>query len=205
MAAESFNILLFEGFETLDALGPAEIIGRVPDERYRLGFYSFAGGPVTSTQGVTVVTRPFDEMDETAPVLVPGGAGVDVLVGDGAFIAALTRIVNAARYVFSVCTGSALLARTGILDGRSATTNKRRFSWVAEQSPQVNWQMSARWVVDGTIYTSSGVTAGMDMALGFIADTQGKDLAQQVATTVEYLWNDESDNDPFAIDDSARS
>jgi transcriptional regulator GlxA family with amidase domain len=196
---------LFDDFETLDALGPAEIIGRIPGEHYRPRFYSLAGGLVTSTQGVAVDTRPFNEMDETASVLVPGGVGVAACLEDGEFIAALTRIANAARYVFAVCTGSALLAKTGILDGRNATTNKRRFAWVAEQNPRVNWRMRARWVVDGTIYTSSGVSAGMDMTLGFIADVHGGELARQTATLIEYLWNEDRDNDPFAIEDTTAS
>jgi transcriptional regulator GlxA family with amidase domain len=198
MATEDFNIILFDGFETLDALGPAEIIGRVPDKAYRLRFYSHAGGLITSTQGVCVDTRPFSEMDVAAPVLIPGGIGVNTLVVDEEFIAALTRIVSVARYVMTVCTGTALLAATGLLDGRSATTNKARFDWVAEQNPRVNWQRRARWVVDGTIYTSSGVTAGMDMALGFIADTRTEELARRVATIIEYVWNDDSHNDPFS-------
>jgi transcriptional regulator GlxA family with amidase domain len=198
MVAEDFNIILFDGFETLDALGPAEIIGRVPDEAYRLGFYSRAGGMIVSTQGVRVDTRPFDEMDTSAPVLIPGGIGVNPLVADEVFIAALTRIVNAACYVMTVCTGTALLAATGLLDGRSATTNKARFDWVAKQNPRVNWQKRARWVVDGRVYTSSGVSAGMDMTLGFVADTRTEELARRVAASIEYIWNSDSYNDPFS-------
>ena len=62
----------------------------------------------------------------------------------------------------SVCTGSALLARAGVLDGLKATTNKRAFDWVRSQGPRVTWMPRARWVQDGSVFTSSGVSAGMD-------------------------------------------
>jgi len=98
----------------------------------------------------------------------------------------------------SVCTGSALLAKAGVLDGRRATTNKAAFSWVADQGPRVAWVKEARWVEDGSFITSSGVSAGMDMALGAIALMHSQKTAEQVAQWCEYSWHQNKDYDPFA-------
>lgn len=84
----------------------------------------------------------------------------------------------------SVCTGSALLAKTGMLDGKDATTNKRAYNWVIQQNSNIKWIKEARWVQDGNIYTSSGVSAGIDMALGFVADNFGIEKAEEIATGI---------------------
>jgi transcriptional regulator GlxA family with amidase domain len=85
--------------------------------------------------------------------------------------------------VTSVCTGAALLARAGILDGRRATTNKRAFQWVVEQGPRVEWVREARWVEDGKFVTSSGVSAGINMTLAVIARLLGKETSERAATS----------------------
>ena len=85
-----------------------------------------------------------------------------------------------------------------MLDGRRATTNKQLF-WVATgQEADVEWVEQARWVVDGTFVTSSGVSAGTDMALAVIAEMLGEELAQQIADLTEYQWHRDADDDPFA-------
>ncbi|GHV37010.1 dimethyladenosine transferase [Synergistales bacterium] len=192
-----FNILLFEDFETLDALGPVEIIGK--SDLYSLRLYSPSGGVCHSKQGISIETEPWIHMELDGVLLIPGGQGTRTLVGDSCFIAALREHAVAAQYILTVCTGSALLARTGLLDDKRATTNKRAFAWVASQSAKVHWQKSARWVVDDNIYTSSGVSAGMDMTLGFIADRHGVVAAREIADQIEYLWNSNRDEDPFAV------
>ena len=103
-----------------------------------------------------------------------------------------------AVYTLSVCTGSGLLAHAGVLDGNRATTNKAAIHWVADQSPQVTWVPQARWVEDGTIFTSSGVSAGMEMALGAITRMHGRAAAEEAAKWAEYTWHDDADHDPFA-------
>jgi transcriptional regulator GlxA family with amidase domain len=97
-----------------------------------------------------------------------------------------------------VCTGTALLARPGLLDGRRATTNKAVFQWVADQGPKVEWIRAARWVEDGHFFTSSGVSAGMDMSLAVIAKLVGQDMADALATGAEYDWHRDASWDPFA-------
>ena len=97
----------------------------------------------------------------------------------------------------SVCSGSWILARAGLLDGRRATSNKVYFKMATQQSDRVQWIAEARWVEDGPIFTSSGVSAGMDMALAVIASIFGEDRATDVADAAEYIWNRNPDDDPF--------
>ena len=123
--------------------------------------------------------------------------GTRELVDNPSFLHMLSALANQADWVLSVCTGSALLAKSGVLDGRRATSNKLAWQWVIAQSEQVNWIQQARWVVDGKFYTSSGVSAGMDMALGFIADRHSIDTARQIASQVEYRWQENRTIDDF--------
>ena len=89
------------------------------------------------------------------------------------------------------------MAKTGVLDGKRATTNKRAFDWVKSQRDEVQWERQARWVHDGKFYTSAGVSAGIDMALGFIRDQYGLDKAVEIYSGMEYHWNDDADHDSF--------
>lgn len=192
----NFNIVLFDDFETLDAFGPAEIIGKLPDS-YNLEYFSRNGGIVISSHKIKIHTRPFQAMAAKGVLLIPGGMGTRTLVNDADFIRKLTFAANSASFVLTVCTGAALLAKTGLLSERRATSNKKAFDWVQSVSKAVRWVKQARWVVDGQFYTSSGVSAGMDMTLGFISDLQGKSVAQNVANTIEYIWNSDNNLDPF--------
>lgn len=107
-----------------------------------------------------------------------------------------TRAADA-EIVMSVCSGSALLAKAGLLDGRKATSNKRYFSIASDQGPKVNWIRQARWVDDGDRVTSSGVSAGIDMALAVVGRLYGTKTAETIADSCEYQWHRDADNDPF--------
>ena len=188
--------VLFEGFETLDLFGPVEMLGA--SGQFEIAFYSPKGGVVTSHQGAPVDTQPLAEAGDPEVLLVPGGMGVYDMLEDGAFITRLAELANKASYVLSVCNGAFLYAKAGVLDGRRATTYKARIDRAEELFPEVNWERSARWTVDGNLYVSSGVSAGTDMALGFIADVCGPDVADKTARYAEYTWNSDPANDPFA-------
>lgn len=192
------DILLFDKFETLDVFGPVEILGKIP-EVFKLNFISTNGGIIESSHNVRVETNLYtDENDVEKILLVPGGIGTRELVNDKDFIEFLKYIAEKSKYIMTVCTGSALLAKTGILDTKKATTNKRAFNWVTEQGKDVLWVKEARWIKDGNIYTSSGVSAGMDMSLGFIEDFMGKYKALDISDSIEYFWNKNSSYDPFS-------
>lgn len=192
------DILLFDKFETLDVFGPIEILGKLPDI-FKLNLISPNGGLVESSQNVKVDTNLYtSENDIEKILLVPGGNGTREKVNDNDFINLIKNISNQSKYIISVCTGSALLAKAGILNGKRATTNKRAFKWVTEQGKDVLWIKESRWVKDGNIYTSSGVSAGIDMTLGFIEDLIGKEKALEISQRIEYFWNEDSKYDPFS-------
>jgi transcriptional regulator GlxA family with amidase domain len=131
-------------------------------------------------------------------VVVPGGIGTRALVNDQSFLGWLKGWATSAEFITSVCTGSGVLAAAGLLDGHRATSNKRSFSWASAQGAGVTWIPEARWVEDGNRWTSSGVAAGIDMALALIAHLHGEDLATGLADRVEYEWHRDSSWDPYA-------
>jgi transcriptional regulator GlxA family with amidase domain len=194
----SVGVVLFDGFELLDVFGPLEMFGLLPDH-FELCLIAESGDIVASNQGPrSVVDFGFDSSPQFNMLLVPGGSGTRREVHNPALLEWLRRQAKNARYVTSVCTGSALLARAGLLDGRRATTNKAAFDWVISQSDEVDWQKQARWVKDERFFTSSGVSAGIDMSLALIAEITDLDTATQVAIWSEYEWHQNPDWDPFA-------
>ncbi|OJV64878.1 MAG: dimethyladenosine transferase [Clostridiales bacterium 38-18] len=194
------SIILFDQFELLDAFGPAEIFGKEEDI-FVTKFYSKNGGIVESAQGVKILTERYvKELEYINVLLIPGGQGSRALVTDMDFIEYLDKISQISNYILTVCTGAALLAKTKHLDGREATTNKRAFEWVADQNKKVLWVRKARWVKSDNIYTSSGISAGMDMSLGFIRDVIDEALALKIGHRIEYIWNPDCNEDPFSVE-----
>lgn len=187
----------FDGVEMLDLFGPLEMLHDHCDV-----VLATPGGASVRSQGGPRIQADLALADvRPTPsdiLLVPGGPGTRRLVEDTALLGQVARLAPACARVATVCTGAALLARTGLLDGRRATTNKRAFDWVREQGPRVDWQPSARWVPDGPFLTASGVAAGMDMALALLADLEGRAAAEDHARAVEYRWHDDPADDPFA-------
>jgi putative intracellular protease/amidase len=190
-------VLLFEDFETLDVFGPVEIFGRLND-LYTIRFYSLNGGQIKNRHTVSVLTEKLESINNwTGIFLIPGGMGTRKEVENKLLIDAIKQISTVSKYVLTVCTGSALLARTGLLVGKNATSNKRAFDWVMTNGSNVIWNKKSRWTVDGKYYTSSGVSAGMDMSLGFLADRHGVEFARKIAFEIEYEWKEDKDNDAF--------
>lgn len=190
-------VLLFENFETLDVFGPVEVFGRL-NHSYRIKFYSLHGGQIRNNHGITIITENLNDISEELDIfLIPGGIGTRTEVHNKLLIDKISSVVNTCKYVLTVCTGSALLAKTGVLDHRLATTNKRAFDWVMTNGSMVKWEKTARWMIDGKFYTSSGISAGIDMALSFIGDRHGIELAKQLAIEMEYTWSEDKNNDSF--------
>ncbi|PWG82682.1 DJ-1/PfpI family protein [Pararcticibacter amylolyticus] len=190
------NLLIFDQFETLDLFGPVEVLGRI--DTMNLCYYSLHGGLVQSRDKANIMTGKISDADARGILLVPGGMGTRPLVSDDEFISVLRSLAEQSLNVLTVCTGSALLAKTGLLNKIRATSNKKAFDWVRSVNRDVIWMEKARWVHDGKFYTSSGVSAGIDMALGYVADSFGKDQALEIAGHIEYVWNQDSSDDPFS-------
>lgn len=189
--------ILFPEFEMLDLYGPLEFYSFFRDD-FEIRTVALQAGPVPSSGGPdTVAQDGFGDDIAYDILLVPGGRGTRHVFADQAFLDGLVAMAARAGIVTSVCTGSLLLAKAGLLEGRKATTNKRAFDWVADQTQGVDWQRRARWVKDGNVYTSSGVSAGMDMTLDVIEQALGAKQASQAATWAEYIRNPDPDNDPF--------
>lgn len=138
-------------------------------------------------------------------VLVPGGAGNRLFelgpTPDMSIENFLVATYPKLKYLLSVCTGSATLARAGLLDGKKATSNKAAWSWVVTHGENVTWVPTARWVVDGNIWTSSGIAAGMDMTYAFIREYYGADddMPLRVVNLMEYAPHTDAHWDPFSV------
>ena len=188
------NVLLYDGYEALDAMGPVEVLGGMPE--FSLCFVSLEGGPVKSWQGFTVNTVPIQTVPAAEVLLVPGARKLPQLE-DAAFMDALRQAAEASTYCLTVCTGSALLCKTGLLDHKKATSNKMAFNWVKTLNDTVDWQGRARWVHDGKYFTASGISAGQDMILDFVRELFGLERARKEAQHIEYIWHEDSAEDPF--------
>lgn len=198
MAQKTLGVLLFAEFELLDVFGPLEAFGHAKDW-FRIVTVAERPGPVTSSQGPRAMAdHGFDDCPPLDILLVPGGMGTRREVNNASLVEWIARQARGAEATTSVCTGAALLARAGVLDGRRATSNKRSFAWVTEQGPKVEWVRQARWVDDGNVVTSSGVSAGIDMALYLIGRIAGPAARDEIATRMEYEWQSDAAHDPFA-------
>jgi transcriptional regulator GlxA family with amidase domain len=190
--------VLYPDFELLDVFGPLEMFGMLKG-LVDVSVVAEKSGPVASAQGPETVARyGFADCPHLDLILVPGGFGTRAEIENPAILRFLAERVPQADAAMTVCTGTALFARAGVLAGRRATTNKMFFQWVAEQGPEVEWVKAARWVEDGKLFTSSGVSAGMDMALAVIAKLYGQQMSDNLAAAAEYDWHRDASWDPFA-------
>jgi transcriptional regulator GlxA family with amidase domain len=196
--ARTLGALLYKDFEVLDLFGPLEMFGNLPD-RIEVVTVADEPGPVRSAQGPRVhADHGLADCPPLDFLLIPGGVGTRAQVENERLIAWLRDRAAKVEVAMTVCTGTALLAQAGLLDGRRATTNKMFFSWPETTWPAVRWVREARWVEDGTFWTSSGVSAGIDMALAVVARVADQQTADFLATATEYEWHRDAGWDPFA-------
>ncbi len=195
---KTIGALVFPEFELLDMYGPLEMFGLLRDD-VEIRMVAETREPVRSSPGPkTVVDDLISDRDDYDILIVPGGRGSRREVENDAVLDWLRVAASKADLVTSVCTGSAILAKAGLLNGRRATTNKAAYEWVRTQGPDVHWQPQARWVEDGNYFTSSGVSAGIDMSLAVISRLFGEEKAEAIAVSAEYEWHRDPDWDPFA-------
>jgi transcriptional regulator GlxA family with amidase domain len=189
--------VFYENFELLDSCGPLEMFGSVRPE-IEIVTVAERAGPVASAQGPTVVAdHGFADCPPLDLVLLPGGIGTLAALSNERLLEFLRASARNARVTMSVCSGSALLAKAGLLDGLRATSNKQFFNLAVSQGERVEWVTEARWVDAGRFVTSSGVSAGMDMALAVIERLFGSARAEQIAVLTEYEWHRDPGWDPF--------
>ncbi len=182
----------FADVQILDVVGPLEVFhtatvllgaeGRVP-EGYTTTIVADEHGPLRSSGGIELIADKSRRSIRGAidTLIVPGGLGSHQAVSDRSFVAWIARTSACARRVASVCTGALLLAEAGLLEGRRATTHWGFADELAERYPGISVDPDPVYIRDGNVYTSAGVTAGMDLALALVEEDYGRDLALLVA------------------------
>jgi len=212
------GILVFDGFEPLDVWGfieafsisrfigtnyaspppyPFEVV-LISNQRKSQGEGAATPAPVKSANGPRVAPDYFrDEALEQKidMLMIPGGSGTRVLLSDKhpeerqALIDWVRAMDQRVDLMTSVCTGAAILAAAGVLDGKPAATNHASFGWVAGFGPLVHWDNVSRWVDAGHYVTSAGVSAGTDMAFYLVERLAGRAVAEVAAKGAEYDWH----------------
>ncbi len=176
-------ILIFERLAALDAVGPYEVLSRLPDAT--VTFVAEQPGPKRTDTGALalVADAALHELPHPDVVVVPGGPGQEGLMQDGPVHSWLRAAHETSTYTTSVCTGSLILAAAGLLNGRRATSNWQAREALAALGVEVSKE---RVVFDGKLVTAAGVTAGLDMALALAARIAGEQTAQAIQLGIEY-------------------
>ena len=174
----------FPGFQLLDMAGPIaafEMANRFVPESYRLAVLSHGGGLIESSSGVVIATHPYDSAEPPDTLMAVGGEGVIKACDCPVTVEFIRHCAGTARRVASVCSGAYLLAVAGLLDGRKATTHWRRTQDFSLRFPKVHLDADRIYINDGKIWTSAGISAGIDLSLALIAQDLGERIARQVA------------------------
>jgi transcriptional regulator GlxA family with amidase domain len=185
----SVGILIFPDVEELDFAGPWEVFTMAKALGAPLDAFT-VGWPdtnITCAKGLKVTADyAFADAPHADIVLIPGGRGTRILAQDDGFNAAIRAYLAAATWQTSVCTGAALLARAGFLEGRQATTNRGALDFLRAHAPHT-YILDKRYVRDGNVITSAGVSAGIDMALWLVGHLFGEDTARSTQAHMEYF------------------
>jgi transcriptional regulator GlxA family with amidase domain len=176
-------IVLYDRFTALDAIGPYEVLSRLPGAT--VTFVGVERGPVLTDNGMLTViaAEPLGAMVSPDIVLVPGGPGEVAARAGGEVLQWLAAAARTTTWMTSVCTGSLILAAAGLLEGRRATTH-----WLAlgELGRLGASPVAERVVFDGSTVTAAGVSAGIDMALALAGRVAGREVAQAIQLGIEY-------------------
>jgi transcriptional regulator GlxA family with amidase domain len=192
-------VLAFEGAQLLDVAGPVqafasanEIVQETGVPAYRLVVISRRGGAITTTSGLPLVTQPLARAigkSQIDTLILPGGAGIHDAICDAKTVAWVRRQASYVRRIASVCTGAFLLAEAGLLTGRRATTHWKSHARLAQQYPDVEVDPDPIYIRDGHIWTSAGITAGIDLSLALIQEDLGRKVAMAVARHLVVFLN----------------
>lgn len=196
MGTKRVGIVIFNDVEVLDFCGPFEVFSatRIDEERRREEPSPFealliaqAPEPLTTTGGMTVLPHvTFDNCPSLDILVVPGGWGTRAEMNNGVMCSFIKSSATQVETLTSVCTGSLILAKAGLLDGLSATTHWRSLDMMQALFPRVSVDAKSHVVEQGNIITSAGISAGIDMALGVVARYFGEPIARATARHMEY-------------------
>lgn len=178
------HVALFPGFQIIDAAGPIgafEVASRFSPGAYEIRTVASVAGLVASSSGIAMPAEAFGRAKVDTFIVVGGHGTGEAMREDQTLIRAIRAAPKRARRVASVCSGAFLLAQAGLLDGKRATTHWRRASQLAQMFPSVRVEPDCIHIKDGAVWTSAGVTAGIDLALAMIAEDLGEEVAANVA------------------------
>jgi transcriptional regulator GlxA family with amidase domain len=187
----TIGILLFDGVEELDAVGPWEVLAfwtqSFPDDGWAVTTFSRDGRAVTGAKGLVVTPHhSYDTVPALDVLVYPGGRGTRPHLRDEEQLAWVRRQRAEVGLLTSVCTGSLVYAAAGFLAGRPATTHHENTDELLALDPSIDLRTAGRYVDDGDIITAAGVSAGIDMALHLVVRLAGPDRARQVRSGIQY-------------------
>jgi transcriptional regulator GlxA family with amidase domain len=178
------GLLIFPGFQILDAAGPIaafEIAGRYGGGAYEIRTLAIAGGDTRSSAGIAMAAEAADAASAFDTLMIAGGDGTQAASRDEATLGFVRAAAMRSGRIASVCSGAYVLAAAGLLDRRRATTHWSRTADFARRFPAVRLEPDRIFVRDGPVWTSAGITAGIDLALAMIADDLGEEIARRTA------------------------
>ncbi len=182
--ARRIGFLIFDGFQILDAAGPIaafEIADRYRPGTYALEVIAAATSAIPSSSAAAMTAAAFDPAASYDTLIVAGGHGTRAASRDARLLGFVRRAAGRGRRVASVCSGAFILAAAGLLDGRRATTHWSRTAEFARLFPKVRLEPDRIYVKDGPVWTSAGITAGVDLALALVTEDLGEDIAKRTA------------------------
>jgi transcriptional regulator GlxA family with amidase domain len=188
---KTIGIVLFDDVEELDAVGPWEVLAAWtsfwPDDGWRVVTLSADGRPVRAAKGLVLAPdHSFADVPPLDIVVHPGGIGTRPQLEDDAYLRWVRDLAQSAELMTSVCTGSLVYAKAGLLAGRPATTHWGALDLLAQLDPSIELRPDDRWVDSGDVITASGVSAGIDMALHLVVRLAGADRAREVRHYIQY-------------------
>ena len=178
------GVLVFPDFQLLDAAGPIsvfEIAARYSRAEPAIKVVAATPGPVRSSSGVEMLARKFGSPSALTTLIIAGGDGVEAAARNACTIRFVQAVAKRGVRVASVCSGTFILAAAGLLDGRRATTHWQRTRQFLAAYPQVKLEPDRIFVRDGNIWSSAGITAGVDLALAMVAEDYGDEIVQKTA------------------------
>jgi transcriptional regulator GlxA family with amidase domain len=188
------SLLVFQDAEVLDVAGPYEVFSvagrRDGLEPFRVELVAETRGPVTLRGGFAIL--PHRDLAEAAPadiLIIPGGYGSRRLMRNAVVLGWVTEQAKRAELILSVCTGALVLGRAGLLDGLSATTHHGALDLLRETAPLTRVLPGERFVDNGRVIVSAGISAGIDMSLHVVERLLGSELAEEAAAYMEYHWD----------------
>ncbi|KAI6772941.1 hypothetical protein HG530_003899 [Fusarium avenaceum] len=213
---KNWAVALFDSFDSIDVFGPLNPLWYLA---FSLQLNLALIAPTLSPVWVQPVHPAFNKQNSSfwfsinpthtydnppqdiEVLLVPGGPGASLGNVDQTIKFVKETYPNL-KYLITTCTGAGIAARAGVLDGKRATTNKKAWAGITAMGPNVKWVSPARWTVDGNIWTSSGVTSGLDLIFAFIEEIYGTDYAKGLQGTIEFNRVKNACDDSFAAENN---